>query len=206
MTRTFLRNIVLLTSPLFASNLHAQQEDCIANFSWDVDPLDPLHVQFHFTGYTAPGTFQFMGVWDFGDLWTSTDSMPDHTYDQAGTYTVCLDFSVCIGLGLSCHADTCFSVTVGVTGIDEPLDAEAVSIWPNPVSELLNLNVFSRAALPAQLTIMDVRGRIVLQETRDLSSGANRVGVATDTWPPGTYLLRLKCGSSTVDRAFLKAR
>ena len=206
MMRSILRHGLCTIFPLLAASLQAQQEDCIANFSWDIDPGDPLHVQFHFTGYTAPGTFQFLGVWDFGDLSTSTDSMPDHTYAQAGTYTVCLSFSVCIGGGLSCSDDTCFNVTVGTTGIFGPLDPNAFSMWPNPATDLLTVSLFSNAALPAQLTIVDARGKTVLEEAHDLVTGTNRVSVATDAWSPGTYLLRLKCGTSSLEQAFLKVR
>jgi PKD repeat protein len=57
---------------------------CIAGFSWQVGPANPLEISFSDTSSGNPVSWN----WDFGDGQSSTLQNPVHTYPQAGLYQV----------------------------------------------------------------------------------------------------------------------
>ena len=59
-----------------------------ANFTWHADSFNSLKIWF--TNTSAPITAADSIRWTFGDGSSSNLMNPDHTYAQAGTYTVCL--------------------------------------------------------------------------------------------------------------------
>ena len=75
--------------------------DCAAMFFWDLDPADPLTVQFTDMSY---GTYDSW-LWDFGDGNSSTEQNPVHTYAEEGLYEVCLTISDSTGFCLNTACD-----------------------------------------------------------------------------------------------------
>ena len=68
----------------------------VANFSSDVVTGEaPLVVTFTDTSTNSPTVWE----WDFGDGGTATDQNPQHTYVEAGTFTVTLTCSNAGGIG-----------------------------------------------------------------------------------------------------------
>lgn len=137
------------------------EDSCLAMMMVTPDHFDPLLMHFSFTGNVPINSFQFLGSWDFGDGFTSTDSCPDHQYTQPGTYIVCLSFSICIGGGMSCHDDTCESITIGTMNI-ENTDGSLHTFYsyPNPVRNEFHIRSDSNKEL--EVKIRDVSGRLVL--------------------------------------------
>src|SRR5436190_22501430 len=119
----------------------ADEDSCMAAMLVIEDHNDPMTYHFAFSGTVPAGSFQFLGLWDFGDGFTSTDSCPVHTYVQPGSYIVCLSFSICIGGGLSCHDDTCVTITVGnLAGIENPDgNLHHFYFYPNPVKNSFHI-------------------------------------------------------------------
>ncbi|GAA4355496.1 hypothetical protein GCM10023185_18380 [Hymenobacter saemangeumensis] len=72
------------------------------------------------------------------------------------------------------------------------LPADAVSLWPNPASEALSVNV---SALPAgneqlQLSLLNVLGQVALQQQVPVRSGSASATLALSGLAPGVYTLR----------------
>ncbi|RYD56200.1 MAG: T9SS type A sorting domain-containing protein [Sphingobacteriales bacterium] len=62
----------------------------------------------------------------------------------------------------------------------------SVSVYPNPVNDVLNISISGKANPEAQLTMMDVNGRIVYQSGVDSSKGQ----INMSKLPAGLYLLK----------------
>ena len=175
----------------------AQGEDsCHAMMNVMPDNNDPLLVHFQFIGMVPINSFQFLGSWDFGDGYTSSDSCPDHQYAAPGTYIVCLSFNICIGGGMSCHDDTCESITIGSLAGLASTDGRLHSFYtyPNPVMTELFLRSDAQEAVI--LDIRDLEGQVVMHaivkndESIDVSTLANGIYFAEAT--DGTHLLKRK--------------
>ena len=91
--------VLMLASPA----LHAQ---CNAAFTWEQIPGT---LQIHFNSSQSTSEHDIVSyAWTFGDTHTSDGANPYHTYEEAGTYLVCLTITDNFG----CVDDVCHEVTV----------------------------------------------------------------------------------------------
>ncbi len=78
---------------------------------------------------------------------------------------------------------------------DTPLNTspvlENLTLFPNPASDQVNVDLTTTASGPATLRIVDLRGRTLLQQKMELSAGNQRLGVPVGNLPAGAYLLRI---------------
>ncbi|MCB0397370.1 MAG: PKD domain-containing protein [Flavobacteriales bacterium] len=77
-----------------------------------------LTVQFQDITTVSPGSNITSWYWDFGDGNNSTTQHPLHTYDSAGTYTVCLYIRAVNANNLGCEEVVCFDITVIDCGLE----------------------------------------------------------------------------------------
>ncbi len=173
---------------------------------------------------TGVSPFQFL--WSFGDGSTSTDPYPTHVYGNSGPYSLCLTMSDAAG----CTSIYCDSVSidgdgfyegmapeVGVVrsgftirvlnqlpmGISEPAFADE-RLWPNPVTDALNLSFRSTASGTTPLSIIDLNGRVLHQENLAFTRGANRIDLGAAHLVPGMYVLRIGSGDNLMNIRFVK--
>jgi PKD repeat protein len=140
--------------------------------------------------------------WDFGDGTTSTQHYPSHTYASTGTYLLCLTVS-----GGGCTSTFCDTVSVDstgrinrmanvgftinvvspdqLTGIDNIPTQNFVSIYPNPVKEMLNVQIDSRSV--STYRILNINGA----EVTSGSFNSDKNTLKTSTWDSGFYLLEI---------------
>ena len=95
--------------------------------------------------------------WDFGDSNTSTDQNPQHVYASAGQYVVCLTVDD------SCSTSTICDTISATVGIGESSLGNLL-LFPNPVSDELNLHIQMLAGDWLTLEILDASGRLVHSE------------------------------------------
>lgn len=186
----------MISALILNTESKAQNEDsCKAFMNIMPDHNDPLLMHFQFTGTVPINSFQFLGIWDFGDGFTSNDSCPDHLYAQPGTYIVCLEFSICIGGGMSCHDDTCEEITIGnIQGIFNPDGMmHQFFTYPNPVQTKFYIRSDSDRSLG--LKVKDATGRTVL-----ISSVKNDEAVDASSFASGIYLLEVSDGNAVLQR------
>jgi len=194
------RLLFIVCSLLISFNASAfeSEDSCRASMLVNTDNMDPLLVHFTFNGNVPGGSFQFLGAWDFGDGDLSGDSCPNHQYAQPGTYLVCLSFSICIGGGLSCHDDTCMSVTVGnISGINN-MDGNLHNFYfyPNPVKSIFHFRSDATSAL--ELKIKDVAGNEVYN-----GYAANDEAIDVSSLAGGIYMVEVTDGKTIIQRKMI---
>jgi hypothetical protein len=172
------------------------------------------------------GTYSFL--WNFGDGSSSTAAFPTHTYSGNGPYLLCLT----IDDGAGCVSTSCDSVSIDnnglytgimgggndrqngftinvqdplTSGVNEALDLDGIAAWPNPVVDELNIALTSAVRGTADVTVLDMSGRMVLAERRTLSDGRNQLLLQTTTLSPGLYTVRISNGNASISQRFVKA-
>lgn len=128
-------------------------------------------------------------TWDFGDGNTSTDENPTHQYIGEGTYTVTL-----IATG-TCGNDTITQqVTVLKTGLSTQ-QAQVLTIVPGADKGIYYVNLGSTACQKVNLTLTDLSGRTLQQQTVFYSGSGLTGPIDTSTYSQGMYLLSIQCNN-----------
>ena len=106
-------------------------------------------------------------LWNFGDGNVSTDENPTHVYASTGIYTVSL-----IAYG-NCNNDTLtFQVIPEVVSVEELAKGVInMIVYPNPAEEIFNVKLEAVTAENIQISILDIRGQVLLSETLNNTSG-----------------------------------
>lgn len=76
-----------------------------------------------------------------------------------------------------------------ITGVDEVAGIPAVTLAPNPVRDLLTIDLGAPRAERVHLRILDAAGRTVLQQ--DLRMGVQRHTVAVEGFAPGLHVVEI---------------
>ncbi len=170
------------------------------------------------------GLYQFL--WSFGDSTSSTDPFPTHTYAGNGPYILCLSVTDSEGcsdtycdslyvddnglynglIGDGGHRST---LTVNVVNpltmaVDEQHTLAAVSVWPNPAREQLNIALTSEFSGTAHIEVVDLNGRLVRTVQERLNVGGNRILLNTEALPAGLYAVRIGNGTHSVTQRFVR--
>jgi PKD repeat protein len=151
----------------------------LAGFRFEVDNTgSPLLVAFIDNSFYEPTDWH----WDFGDGSTSTEVNPWHTFPGSGTYTVCLTVSN------QYDSDTvCREVTLIVSGVKESNKQMPITIFPNPTSKELNINLPTLDLSDATLTLYTPTAQPIL--TQHITAGWNVVPLEGIT--PGLYFYKV---------------
>ncbi|MEN9399031.1 MAG: hypothetical protein RL632_132 [Bacteroidota bacterium] len=100
-------------------------------------------------------------TWDFGDLSTSVDANPVHTYTQNGTYTVVLTATNGNAITL-CTAETAITITISGLGVEENDAINGLVVSPNPFTSTVNFNGLTE---PVQFQLFDMAGKLIAEST-----------------------------------------
>ena len=188
---------------------------------------EPIPNELWIWNLSGGGTGNFQFLWSFGDGSSSTEPYPSHTYASSGTYELCLTIADNAG----CTNTYCQSITVDsdgiyngltgggsrstftirvmdpmLTGVTEVPSFSNLSAWPNPVSDVLNVNLQSRLAGSVNVTITDLSGRIVTTTSLGIVGGDNRLTLPTAELNAGLYLMTINNGSAKASQRFVKVQ
>ncbi|MFH2095877.1 MAG: T9SS type A sorting domain-containing protein [Bacteroidota bacterium] len=78
-----------------------------------------------------------------------------------------------------------------LTGIENTPEFLNISLYPNPVNERLNLEIPLNCRANLDVSILNISGQIVQQESFACDKGMNRISMDTGTISQGVYLLRI---------------
>jgi type IX secretion system substrate protein len=114
------------------------------------------------------------------------DTLEYKVYDLA---TQSVIFEICVQG--DCNLVSCItdSIPVYPLGIEESYFLNDIKVFPNPFSQVLQINFGQPAIKEMELQIIDISGRMLLQKT--LPSGLQSFNVTTAAFPLGIYLYRI---------------
>lgn len=140
-------------------------------------------------------------TWSFGDGSTSTQMNPSHTYTSAGSYTVQMVISN--GTCADTVTRVINTVQLGVSNIQDV--ASSLSVYPNPATDAITLNINSTvAASGCVLSISNILGQSVYTNQVKLQNGSNTINVNVASLTTGTYIVSLRNGKEVLNSKFVK--
>lgn len=93
---------------------------------------------------------------------------------------------------------------LGIDALNKP-KIQVGNIYPNPVTDNLNLELNVPVSETATVEVIDMQGRIVHRELAVLSNGNNRISIKTGNFVKGVYQLRIKTdGNKPIQRRFVR--
>lgn len=152
-------------------------------------------------------------LWDFGDGSTSTEFTPAHYYASPGVYTVVLTLTTAAGCESSYStiinldsndftASPSFRIVSNTEEVEEKATIER--LMPNPVQQELTLVLAAKEAMPYQLQVFNIQGKLMKTDQGRLLNGENRILLGVNELPAGMYVLRLRAEGSELTRKFVK--
>jgi hypothetical protein len=128
-------------------------------------------------------------LWDFGDGSTSTAENPWHQYAENGSYTVSLTVMN------ECDTVT-FSKTIAITvGINEVSFNDAFTMYPNPATDVLYLDLNNVEQTTVQVEVYNLTGQLQM-ETRLAGAGIRTLDIASLS--SGMYMVKVVAGNDVV--------
>lgn len=121
-------------------------------------------------------------AWDFGDGNTSTATSPVHNYSASGTYTVTLTAT-----NGNCESIDSFDVVITIAAIEELSTVSSAKMYPNPASDIVNIELNLKENSDITLSIVDNSGKVIQVETASLLEGKNVKTLNTSTLSSGYY-------------------
>ncbi|MCB0761432.1 MAG: PKD domain-containing protein [Flavobacteriales bacterium] len=129
-------------------------------------------------------------LWDFGDLNTSEEVNPIHTYASEGLYEVTLT------INNQCGSNTFTTIVdVNVTGVTMLSDFNRMSINPNPSSGQFELVLNGIAPSDVSIRLLNLMGQSVWQKTFTSETVSFKTTIDARSITPGTYYLHVTSGS-----------
>jgi len=159
-----------------------------------IDSINPLQVAFQDLSLGQVDEW----LYDFGDGTTSNEQNPIHVYPEAAVYTA----SLTIEAG-NCTSSFYYEIDLingqvvvspgPATGINESGNVE-LSLYPNPVKDVLYINTNSNAEMSVRIT--NLAGQVLIttnQKTVDVSGLAE-----------GIYFANININGQIVNSKFIK--
>lgn len=134
-------------------------------------------------GFTSIKANPYGGVAPYTYLWSDNTSDQEVQLNEPGEYSVTVtDINGC-------------SITKSYTftDINEAIDENSLSIFPNPLSSgnTLNLKFNANEIQNYQLQLIDVSGKVINQENIAVNNGSNLFQLSTNGLSNGVYILRI---------------
>lgn len=155
-------------------------------------------LQHNFTDNTA-GT-NTAWLWDFGDGNTSSQQNPTHSYANAGLYTVCLTVTNACGTDSSCQ-----TVNAIANGIESASQVGELKLWPNPASNLLQVEVnLDAIQFGFLLSIKDMTGKTAFSAKIDANSASWMGQLDVSKLASGMYMLEFTSADYKLVKKFVR--
>lgn len=93
-----------------------------------------------------------------------------------------------------------------LTAVDQ-INASGITsmqLYPNPVADRLNIRYVSSGEENIQIDVINLQGKIIIQQAFRSVEGINYINIPFDTYQKGIYLCRLNSGLKTEIAKFIK--
>jgi hypothetical protein len=94
--------------------------------------------------------------------------------------------------------------TQSTVGINELSIASSISLFPNPTNQNVFLNYESNLVSELNISIFDISGKELEQNTTQTSIGKNQLKLNTETLEPGIYFIEITDATSSKKIKFIK--
>lgn len=179
---------------------------CNADFKMFIQPDSSLIGGSNVLLSSASAAWPTNISWDFGDGTYGVGSPVLHHYSSPGTYTICAYVS---DTSFLCADTVCKTVqmlggNVKILGLENGKSVEIVKFFPNPVSDMLNINLNSIEDQNVTLEIVDFTGKTMYSLSQELTTGDTKIELNTESLINGIYLLKIQTKEGVISRKIVK--
>jgi len=167
---------------------------CISNFSYS-NIINTTTVSFADSSDANIASW----LWEFGDGDTSNLQNPEHSYIDYGSYEVCLTITTINGYTCS----QCDTISLTLSNNEIAALNNTVVIYPNPVSEKLNIEIKSENNTYINIKVFSVTGELLKAVNVSGKSKNRTLSIETQTLPQGMYILQVEQDKSIVYKKFI---
>lgn len=141
---------------------------------------------------------QYSLQWYFNGSAISGATNPVYIKTQSGNYYVVATNN----FGCRSSSDTLF---LNYNSLSNLMENIGINIFPVPVKNLLQVDLFGWNSENSIITITDLSGKIILSESIELINNGSkkRINVSTDGLENGVYLLKIQSENSLINRKFI---
>jgi PKD repeat protein len=119
--------------------------------------------------------------WDFGDFTNSSAASPSHAYTANGSYVVTLTAT-------NGNCTDVYTMNISISAsIEELSGITAVTLFPNPATDNVNLELNMRDNSTISVSIVDNSGKVVYSENKEVVEGQNVHSLTTSSLSSGYY-------------------
>lgn len=90
-----------------------------------------------------------------------------------------------------------WGVKVPPAGINDNTVENQFNLFPNPVTDALNIEFYSNTNKRAEFSMFNVNGEKVSEGLLNTNVGPNKANISTDGFSSGNYTISLKVGDKT---------
>ena len=131
--------------------------------------------------FTNQSQFADSYLWMFGDGSQSVATSPNYTYQSSGDFTASLITTNICGTDTSS-----FDITVFLVGTEDVINDDRIEIYPNPVSDILNIDFNVDGNW--QLKLYDITGRLLINEDLNINRSETKQ-LNVNQLETGTYVV-----------------
>jgi PKD repeat protein len=137
--------------------------------------------------------------WDFGDgSPIDTAQNPQHTFPGDGTYIVCLTaYTYCDTV------TTCDTISIFISGTENNLLENQISIYPNPTSGIFTLDFGALNQQDVSIAIYQVDGKLVYTQGTAINSVNQQLRINLSPFEKGMYFINIQTTSATTTKRVL---
>jgi len=89
---------------------------------------------------------------------------------------------------------------LSIIGVEEQNQSMSISVYPNPVTENLMIQLNSSVSISASIVVKDILGKTIVGENVQLSKGTNAVSFDLSSLIAGVYLVKIDSGTSQITK------
>jgi len=158
-------------------------------------------INYKTVSFTNTSSNSIAYMWDFGDGIKVTMENPVHAYALSGDYEVKM-----IAMNYTCENDTVQKlVSIKITGIEEEeFVNEAITLYPNPASNVLNVNLSLSLQEDVKIAIYNIQGQKMIEKIFDQRSSYQNIKLDISKLKAGIYFLKLNTESQVLNQQFVK--
>lgn len=91
-----------------------------------------------------------------------------------------------------------------VTKIDDVLNGASLKVYPNPVTEIMNVQIEMKATVLLNVSVTNLLGERLISENKQLTEGIQNLNVNLKDLPAGIYFLNLSDGHEVISHKIMK--
>jgi len=100
-------------------------------------------------------------------------------------------------------SDTWSFTTARPAGIDKPIQASNILIYPSPTTGNVFVKIFANKSQQAKMLIMDLTGRIIYNQIVNLNNGLNLNNINLSNCENGIYILSVQTNKNNISKKII---